>query len=185
MTDDDDTVLDNASVNSQDQDYTSGDRRQADRRRRRRRQRGTGRGNGSAASGTETDGSVSGYRGYRGSAPPRSTSQGTGAPVNQSSASKSDNQRQSPPAPGQTAPSTNRPPASQSRSEANKSLSASASAIAPKEKRDRPERPTSQNMPKSLQNAVRNGQTGSESDSKGKKGQDSSSVKKEQLVNGE
>ncbi|XP_029648133.1 fragile X mental retardation syndrome-related protein 1 isoform X2 [Octopus sinensis] len=59
-TDDEDTVLDNASVNSQDQD-----RRRDKRRRRRRRLRG----NGSAASGTETDTSVSNYRG-RYSAPP-------------------------------------------------------------------------------------------------------------------
>lgn len=179
MTDDDDTVLDNASVNSQDQDYTSGDRRQAERRRRRRRQRGTGRGNGSAASGTETDSSVSGYhRGYRGSAPPRSTSQNTIPPVNQPSASKSDNQRQSP-GPAQTLPTNNRPQ-SQSRNDAGKG--SSASAAPPKEQRDRP---FNRNAAKSSQNAVRNGQSGSESDSKAKKPQNSSSVKKEQLVNGE
>ena len=60
--------------------------------------------------------------------------------------------------------------------------------MAPKERRDRPERPTSRNTPKSSQNVVRNGQSGSESEAKGKKAQNSSSggaAKKEQLVNGE
>ncbi|XP_060578868.1 RNA-binding protein FXR1-like isoform X2 [Ruditapes philippinarum] len=59
MTDDDDTVLDNASVNSQDQDYS--DSRSGTERRRRRRRMRPGRGNSSAASGTETDTSVSNY----------------------------------------------------------------------------------------------------------------------------
>ena len=159
-------------------DYTSGDRRPSDRRRRRRRQRGTGRGNGSAASGTETDSSVSGYpRGYRGSAPPRSSSQNM-TPAVQSSA-KSDSHRQSP-GPAPIPPTANRPPLSQNRSDTSKSLSASVSA--PKEQRDRP---SNRSSTKSSQNVVRNGQSGSESDSKGKKPPNSSSVKKEQLVNGE
>ncbi|XP_021361865.1 fragile X mental retardation syndrome-related protein 1-like isoform X3 [Mizuhopecten yessoensis] len=58
MTDDDDTVLDNASVNSQDQGIH--DERRPERRRRRRRNKF--RGSSSAASGTETDNSVSNYR---------------------------------------------------------------------------------------------------------------------------
>ncbi|XP_064614770.1 RNA-binding protein FXR1-like [Liolophura sinensis] len=59
MTDDDDTVLDNASVNSQDQDSVSS----IDGPRRRRRRRNRRRGNGGTASGTETDTSTSNYRG--------------------------------------------------------------------------------------------------------------------------
>ncbi|BFZ06704.1 hypothetical protein BsWGS_09743 [Bradybaena similaris] len=62
MTDDDDTVLDNASVTSQDADYD-----QQDRQRRHRRRKNRQRGNGSAASGTETDTSISNYRGERNS----------------------------------------------------------------------------------------------------------------------
>ncbi|CAG5133865.1 unnamed protein product, partial [Candidula unifasciata] len=62
MTDDDDTVLDNASVTSQDADYD-----QQDRQRRHRRRKNRQRGNGSAASGTETDTSISNYRGDRNS----------------------------------------------------------------------------------------------------------------------
>ncbi|GFN74145.1 hypothetical protein PoB_000065100 [Plakobranchus ocellatus] len=63
MTDDDDTVLDNASVTSQDQDYD-----QHDRQRRLRRKKNRPRGNSSAASGTETDGGggPSNFRGPRG-----------------------------------------------------------------------------------------------------------------------
>ncbi|CAL1538808.1 unnamed protein product [Lymnaea stagnalis] len=60
MTDDDDTVLDNASVTSQDQDYD-----QQDRQRRPRRKKNRPRGNGGQASGTETDTSVSNFRGDR------------------------------------------------------------------------------------------------------------------------
>ena len=158
-------------------DYMSGDRRPSDRRRRRRRPRGSGRGNGSAASGTETDSSVSGYqRGYR-SAPPRSTSQNM-TPAMQPSA-KPENQRQSP-GPSTIPPMSSRPPSSQNRNDTNKS--SSASAPAPKEQR---ERPSNRSSTKSSQNVVRNGQSGSESDSKGKKPQNSSLSKNEQLVNGE
>ncbi|KAL4220254.1 RNA-binding protein fxr1 [Mactra antiquata] len=85
MTDDDDTVLDNASVNSQDQDF-SDSRSGNDRRRRRRRMR-QGRGNSSAASGTETDTSVSNYP--RGSNLPPSRS-------NTSNVSRNDNRNESP-----------------------------------------------------------------------------------------
>ncbi|KAK6195216.1 hypothetical protein SNE40_000688 [Patella caerulea] len=66
MTDDDDTVLDNASVNSQDGDY---DRRRDRPDRRRRRRKNRTRGNGGGASGTETDTSVSNYRTSRYSNP--------------------------------------------------------------------------------------------------------------------
>ncbi|XP_033760408.1 fragile X mental retardation syndrome-related protein 1-like isoform X2 [Pecten maximus] len=72
MTDDDDTVLDNASVNSQDQDE-----RRPERRRRRRRNKF--RGSSSAASGTETDNSVSNYRPGGGPSGPRPGS-GPGGP---------------------------------------------------------------------------------------------------------
>ncbi|XP_052215536.1 RNA-binding protein FXR2-like isoform X2 [Dreissena polymorpha] len=59
VADDDDTVLDNTSVTSQDQEHS--DSHSDQRRARRRRTRPGGRGNSSAASGTETDTSVSSY----------------------------------------------------------------------------------------------------------------------------
>ncbi|XP_074657802.1 fragile X messenger ribonucleoprotein 1 homolog A-like isoform X2 [Tubulanus polymorphus] len=83
VTDDDDTVLDNqqeiSSVTSQDQESVSSmDGNNESRRRRRRRNKNRGgssnRGNNGPTSGTETDNSVSNYRGVRGNSapPPRS-----------------------------------------------------------------------------------------------------------------
>ncbi|XP_045200292.1 RNA-binding protein FXR1-like isoform X2 [Mercenaria mercenaria] len=161
MTDDDDTVLDNASVNSQDQDY-SDSRSGNDRRRRRRRMR-PGRGNSSAASGTETDTSVSNYP------PPRSGNAGASSSRGKGANSKNDTRNESP------VPSS------------KAANGESQSESVPKEQRD--SRRGGFNRPP-VRNGVapRNSQNGREAEIKGGKvSQESSSTggNQEQLVNGQ
>lgn len=160
MTDDDDTVLDNASVNSQDQDHS--DSRSGTERRRRRRRIRPGRGNSSAASGTETDTSVSNY-------PSRGGSTGaTNVPRGKSTSSRNDNRGESP---VQTSKAAN---------------GEGHSEKMPKDQRET--RRTGFGRPPRNGLPPRNTQNTHEAESKnGKVSQDSASsgAKKEQIVNGE
>ncbi|KAJ8309809.1 hypothetical protein KUTeg_011674 [Tegillarca granosa] len=197
MTDDDDTVLDNASVNSQDQDSVSGKDQRPRRRRRRNRYRGA------ASSGTETDTSVSNYRGgskFRSgpSSAPASSNWSRNTPDNhnsiktevnsasaQSSAAQS-RQSQSPgPGPtGSSKSSSNQLNKSNVKNETLNSSSQSSGGHAPKEQREPRRAGGNSRYP---QQPSKTGGSGSESDSKTAKNQSSTSngKSKEQMVNGE
>lgn len=156
-TDDDDTVLDNASVTSQDQDSQSGRERRPERRRRRnKRSRYPGNG---TDTGTETDTSVSNYRGANNRLP-------SGPPKTQTIKPE---------------------PSAQSSTDtkANGRNGDEQVLSAPKEQRE--PRRSGVGTPRSnppAKNGVR--PSGSESDSKGGKSKPNSAPKvKEQMVNGE
>ncbi|XP_062570562.1 RNA-binding protein FXR1-like isoform X1 [Saccostrea cucullata] len=170
MTDDDDTVLDNASVTSQDQD----DHRDQ-RPRRKRRNRNRPFGNGSAASGTETDNSVSNYRpsGGRPSQFQNDTSHNGNSVKTEPSKVKTELESK-PSGPSKEASNIgSTKPVGQS----NKPNWKSGSAP-----------PREQRKPAQKYSAsARNGTSGSESDSKAAKTKNntSSNQPKEQMVNGE
>lgn len=192
MTDDDDTVLDNASVTSQDQDD------QRDQRpRRRRKNRNRPYGNGSAASGTETDNSVSNYR-PSGGRPPQFQNDSSSNFVNsvKTEPSKVKTEPESKPPGPSKEDNSDRINSAKSSSQSNKPSLKPGSAP-PREQR-KPAAPK-------YSASARNGTSGSESDSKAAKnknntpsgkpnasGQPTASSKptsstkpKEQMVNGE
>ncbi|XP_071086359.1 uncharacterized protein [Haliotis cracherodii] len=184
MTDDDDTVLDNASVNSQDQDY---DRRR-DRRRRRRRNRV--RGSGGFTSGTETDTSVSNFRGSGryGGMPPRGGVRGGGgnAPPTQAAGRTEGGQSSS-----QLSASAGNQGYKNSVNNADKmngAGDASSSQVPREVPRPQKEAPREQREPRKppAQAKVANQPSGSDSDSKSAKSKVNNPAKtKEQMVNGE
>ncbi|XP_048247310.1 fragile X mental retardation syndrome-related protein 1-like isoform X1 [Haliotis rufescens] len=185
MTDDDDTVLDNASVNSQDQDY---DRRR-DRRRRRRRNRV--RGSGGFTSGTETDTSVSNFRGSGryGGMPPRGGVRGGGgnAPPTQQAAGRTEGGQSS----SQLSASAGNQGYKNSVNNADKmngAGDASSSQVPREVPRPQKEAPREQREPRKppAQAKVANQPSGSDSDSKSAKSKVNNPAKtKEQMVNGE
>ncbi|XP_078311179.1 RNA-binding protein FXR1-like isoform X2 [Crassostrea virginica] len=173
MTDDDDTVLDNASVTSQDQDD------QRDQRpRRRRRNRNRPYGNGSAASGTETDNSVSNYR----------PSGGRPSQFQNDTSSNLVNVVKTEPTKVKSEPDSKLSgPSKEENSDKTNSVKSSSPSSKPQRK---PAPPREQRKPPGQQQkyppSARNGTSGSESDSKvGRKVNTTSSKPKEQIVNGE
>lgn len=192
MTDDDDTVLDNASVTSQDQDD------QRDQRpRRRRKNRNRPYGNGSAASGTETDNSVSNYR-PSGGRPPQ---------FQNDSSSNFVNSVKTEPSKVKTEPESKPPgPSKEDNSDRINSAKSSSQSSKPNPKPgSAPPREQRKPAAPKYSASARNGTSGSESDSKAAKnknntpsgkptasGQPTASSKptsstkpKEQMVNGE
>lgn len=164
-TDEDDTVLDNASVTSQDQDSQSGRERKPERRRRRnKRSRYPGNG---TDTGTETDNSVSNYHGASNRL--------------QSAPAKAQTVKPELSAGSQSSTSADTKANGRSSTENGSSLVSSA----PKEQRE-PRRPGGGNQRSQplAKNGVR--PSGSESDSKAGKTKPNSAPKsKEQMVNGE
>ncbi|KAK3095544.1 hypothetical protein FSP39_015938 [Pinctada imbricata] len=177
MHDEEDTVLDNASVTSQDQDY---ERRPE--RRRRKPKRNRFRGNGSAASGTETDNSVSNYRGRSGFSSQgesdRSSYQKNDKPI------KTEDSRKSP------SPTQSGAAKSVTNQSSNKAMSSNRQDSAPpKERREPRDQRRSEQRGQNVPSAARNGtpQSGSESEPRTAKNKTGSNnkPKTEQMVNGE
>ncbi|XP_048746394.1 RNA-binding protein FXR1-like isoform X2 [Ostrea edulis] len=166
MTDDDDTVLDNASVTSQDQDDA---RDQRPRRKRRNRNRPYG--NGSAASGTETDNSVSNYR----------PSGGRPSQFQNDMSSNLVNSVKTELLKVKTEPS--------GPSKGDKSNNTSNSKSGGESRKPGSGQPREQRKPvQKYSTSARNGTSGSESDSKATKSKNNSTASskpKEQIVNGE
>ncbi|XP_052783565.1 RNA-binding protein FXR1-like isoform X2 [Mya arenaria] len=183
VADDDDTVLDNASVTSQDQDFSDG--RNDRRRPRRRRTRPGGRGNSSAASGTETDTSVSNF-------PPPSRGGKPGSGRGGSTGNRPEGKSGSP-APVGNAASGSRP-SNGGESQAvsgegtgsgvAKGASGSSSGPAPRDQRER--RTMGNRQPAKNGYPPRGAHSGNEGDNRGGKGAQTGSIgKQEQVVNGE